>query len=85
MHSSECCPYFLKKCICHHVPCYKNAPIYLFLADLSPKTRDVKKPSVPKNKDAQQLSNMGMKLFMTREDMQTETADMIKSANKVRW
>ncbi|KAK3082766.1 hypothetical protein FSP39_004717, partial [Pinctada imbricata] len=52
--------------------------------DLSPKVTEVKRAALPtKNKDDQQLSNMGKKLFMTRERMEAETEDMINSANKL--
>ncbi|XP_061183770.1 uncharacterized protein LOC133191984 isoform X2 [Saccostrea echinata] len=50
--------------------------------DSSPKTKVISSTPI-KNKDDQQLSNMGRKLFMTHEKVQEESESMMESANKL--
>lgn len=50
------------------------------ISDSSPNTS----ASLSKNKDDQQLSNMGRKLLMTHGQVTEESERMMESANKVR-
>lgn len=54
--------------------------VHVWITDSSPKTS----PSLSKNKDDQQLANMGRKLLMTHGQVTEETERMMESANKVR-